>query len=114
MTCIFCQIVSHQLPAEIAYEDSDLMVFKDINPSAPIHLLIVPKRHFDSLNALEEKDSGIMAKMIMMGKKMAEQQNTQNGYRLSINTGREAGQVIFHMHMHLMGGWGSRPKPRIR
>lgn len=111
MTCIFCQIVSRQLPAEIIFEDEDLMVFKDINPSAPIHLLIVSKKHFDSLNALDDKNAGIVAKMAMTGKRIAEQQNTQNGYRLLINTGREAGQVIFHLHMHLMGGWGSRTKP---
>jgi len=110
MTCIFCQIVSHQLPAEIIFEDEDLAVFKDINPSAPIHLLIVPKRHFDSLNALDEKNAGIMTKMWMTAKKIAEQQSTQNGYRLLMNTGREAGQVIFHMHMHLMGGWGTRAR----
>jgi histidine triad (HIT) family protein len=114
MTCIFCQIVAHQLPAEILFEDEDLAVFKDINPSAPIHLLIVPKKHFDSFNALDEKNANIITKMWMTAKKIAEQQNTQNGYRLLINTGREAGQVIFHMHMHLMGGWGSRAKPGKR
>jgi histidine triad (HIT) family protein len=114
MTCIFCQIVSRQLPAEIIFEDEDLMVFKDINPSAPIHLLIAPKKHFDSLNALDDKNAGIVVKMAMTAKRIAEQQNTQNGYRLLINTGREAGQVIFHLHMHLMGGWGSRTKPGRR
>jgi histidine triad (HIT) family protein len=108
MTCIFCQITSHMLPADIIYEDNDLMVFRDINPSAPIHLLIVPKKHFDSLNVLDERDSDILAKMALTAKKIAEEQKTQNGYRLSINTGREAGQIIFHLHMHLMGGWGSR------
>jgi histidine triad (HIT) family protein len=110
MTCIFCQIISHQLPAEIIFEDEDLAVFKDINPSAPIHLLIVPKNHLDSLNAIEGKNAGIVAKMALTAKKIAEEQNIQNGYRLLINTGREAGQVVFHLHMHLMGGWGSRKR----
>ncbi len=107
MTCIFCQLAAHQLPAEIIYEDRDLIVFKDINPSAPIHLLIASRKHFDSLNALDDKNRDIIAKMTMTAKKIAEQKNTQSGYRLLINTGREAGQVVFHLHMHLMGGWGS-------
>jgi histidine triad (HIT) family protein len=110
MTCIFCQIISHQLPAEIIFEDEDLAVFKDINPSAPIHLLIVPKNHLESLNAIDEKNTGILAKMVLAAKKIAEEQKIQNGYRLLINTGREAGQVVFHLHMHLMGGWGSRKR----
>jgi histidine triad (HIT) family protein len=110
MTCIFCQIVAHQLPANIVYEDNDLAVFKDINPSAPIHLLIVPKKHLDSLNSIDEKDAGIVTKMMMTAKRIAEQQKTQDGYRLLINTGREAGQVVFHLHLHLMGGWGSRKR----
>jgi histidine triad (HIT) family protein len=108
MTCIFCQIIAHQLPAEIIFEDEDLAVFKDINPSAPIHLLIVPKDHLDSLNALDDENTGIIVKMVTIAKKIAEELKIQNGYRLLINTGREAGQVVFHLHMHLMGGWGSR------
>ena len=112
MTCIFCQIVARELPAEIVYEDADLAVFKDINPDAPVHLLIVPRKHFDSVNTLDEKTAGIMAKMVLAAKLMAEQFRIQTGYRLMINTGREAGQVIFHLHMHLMGGWGRKPGRR--
>ena len=108
MTCIFCQIVAHKLPAEFLYEDEDLAVFKDINPDAPIHLLIVPKRHIDTLNSLDEKTAGIVAKMALAAKRMAEQYNIQSGYRLIINCGREAGQIIFHLHMHFMGGWGRK------
>ena len=109
MTCIFCQIVTHKLPAEIVFEDEDLVVFKDINPDAPIHLLIVPKKHIDTLNSLDEQTVGIVAKMVLVAKQMAEVLKTQSGYRLMINCGREAGQVVFHLHMHLMGGWGQRP-----
>ena len=105
MTCIFCQIVAHGLPADIVYEDEELAVFKDINPDAPVHLLIVPKRHFDSLNALDEKTADIGAKMFLTAKRMAETHGIQSGYRIMINTGREAGQAIRHLHMHLMGGW---------
>ena len=106
MTCIFCQIVARELPADIVYEDEELAVFKDINPNAPVHLLIVPKRHFDSLNSLDEKTANIGAKMFLTAKRMAETHGIQSGYRIMINTGREAGQVIRHLHMHCMGGWG--------
>ena len=112
MTCIFCQIVAHELPADIVYEDKELAVFKDINPDAPVHLLIVSKRHFDSLNSLDEETANIGAKMFFTAKRMAEAQGIQSGYRIMINTGREAGQVIRHLHMHLMGGWGRKPGKR--
>ncbi|HXZ36890.1 MAG TPA: histidine triad nucleotide-binding protein [Thermodesulfobacteriota bacterium] len=112
MTCTFCQIIARELPAEILFEDKDLIVFKDINPEAPIHLLIVPKTHFDSLNSLDEKTAQIGAQMFLAAKKMAESQGIQSGYKVFINCGRDAGQVIPHLHMHLMGGWGRRPVRR--
>jgi histidine triad (HIT) family protein len=96
------------LPAEILYEDEDLVVFKDINPDAPIHLLIVPKKHTETLNALDEKTVGIMNKMTLAAKRMAEMLKTQSGYRLVVNCGREAGQIVPHLHMHFMGGWGRK------
>ena len=112
MTCIFCQIVARELPADIVYEDEDLAVFKDINPEAPVHLLIVPKRHFDSLNSLDEKADNIGAKMLVTAKRMAEVHEIQSGYRIMINCGRGAGQVIRHLHLHLMGGWGKKAPKR--
>lgn len=108
MTCIFCHIIEHRLPAEIFYEDKDVIVFKDVNPAAPVHLLIVPKKHIDSLNALSDRDAGLVAKMVFVAKMMAEKQGIQNGYRLMINNGREAGQVVYHLHIHLLGGWGRK------
>jgi histidine triad (HIT) family protein len=112
MTCIFCQILARKLPAEILYEDEDLAVIKDINPEAPVHLLIIPKRHLDSINSLDENTSQIGGKMLLAAKKMAESQGIQSGYKILINTGREVGQQIRHLHMHLMGGWGRRPFKR--
>jgi histidine triad (HIT) family protein len=108
MDCTFCQIINHKLPAEIVYEDEDLVVFRDIHPDAPVHLLIVPRTHIDTLNSLDEKTAGIAAKMVLAGKRLAELYKIQSGYRLIINCGREAGQIIFHLHMHFMGGWGRR------
>jgi histidine triad (HIT) family protein len=113
MTCMFCQIVARELPAEIVYEDQDLTVFKDINPAAPVHLLIVPKRHLESLNSLDEKTADIGSKMFLTAKRMAELQGIKTGYRVMVNCGREAGQVILHLHMHLMGGWNKKA-PQIR
>jgi histidine triad (HIT) family protein len=112
MTCIFCHIVAHELPAEILYEDEELAVFKDINPEAPVHLLIVPRKHIDSINALDEKNVGVVSKMVLAAKRMAEQHGVQSGYRLMMNNGREAGQVVYHLHMHFMGGWGRKPVRR--
>ena len=115
MTCIFCQILARELPGEILYEDEDLAVIKDINPEAPVHLLIIPKRHFDSLNSLGEEDARIGGKMLLAARKMAEAQKIQSGYKILINTGREAGQQVRHLHMHLIGGWGRKPfRPEMK
>ena len=112
MTCIFCQILARELPGEILYEDEDLAVIKEINPEAPVHLLIIPKKHFDSLNSLDEQTAQIGAEMFLTAKRMAETQGIQSGYKVMINCGREAGQLIRHLHMHLMGGWGRKPIKR--
>ena len=112
MTCIFCHIIARQLPTEIIYENADLVVFKDINPQAPVHLLIVPKKHIESINAVDEKTAEIFSKMVLAAKTMAERHGVQSGYRLMINNGREAGQVVYHLHMHFLGGWGKRPVKR--
>ncbi len=112
MTCIFCQILARELPGDILFEDEDLAVIKNINPEAPVHLLIIPKKHFDSVNSLDEKTFQIGGKMLLAAKKMAEAQGIQSGYKILINTGREVGQEIRHLHMHLMGGWGRKPLKR--
>ena len=108
MACLFCEIAAHQSPADIVYEDDDLAVFRDVHPHAPIHLLIVPKEHIESVNALNEQNAGILGKMALTAKRMAELQGIESGYRLLINTGVAGGQVVFHLHMHLMGGWTRR------
>jgi histidine triad (HIT) family protein len=105
-SCLFCQIVNGETSTEILFENETLAVFEDINPAAPVHLLIVPKKHIRSVNDLSESDRPILAEMLMVGKVMAGQHGVaDSGYRLSINVERGGGQVIFHLHMHLMGGW---------
>jgi histidine triad (HIT) family protein len=104
--CLFCKISHGKTSTEILYENDTLVVFRDINPAAPIHLLIVPKNHIRSVNDLSEADQPILAEMVMVAKEMAAQQGVdKSGYRLFINVERGGGQVIFHLHMHLIGGW---------
>ncbi len=92
--------------SDFLYQDESLVVFKDIRPHAPVHLLIVPKEHIRSLNDLKEKDGDIISKMVVRAKEMAKEQSiAQSGYRLLFNVERGGGQVIFHLHLHLLGGW---------
>ena len=104
--CLFCKIANGETPTDILFENDTLVVFKDINPAAPVHLLMVPKKHIRSVNDLTEDDKPILSEMLMVGKEMARRQEvSKSGYRLFINVERGGGQVIFHLHMHLIGGW---------
>lgn len=105
-SCLFCQIVNGETPTEILFENETLAVFKDINPAAPVHLLIVPKKHIRSINDLNESDRPMLAEMLMVARDMAGKQGiADSGYRIFFNVERGGGQVIFHLHMHLIGGW---------
>lgn len=105
-SCTFCQIIRGERPAEILYQDDSLIVFKDIYPHAPVHLLIVPKKHIRSLNDLAEQDKIIISEMILRAREIAREQGISNsGYKLLFNVERGGGQIIFHLHMHLIGGW---------
>jgi len=104
--CIFCKIVKGEIPTTFLYKNDDLVVFRDINPHAPVHILIVPTRHIRSVNDLTEEDSKIVSDMIITGKMMAEKEGiSKSGYKLLFNVEKGGGQVIFHLHMHLIGGW---------
>ena len=104
--CIFCKIIKGEQPANFLFQDESLVVFKDIRPHAPVHLLIVPREHIRSLNDLREKDKDIISEMIVRAKEMAREVSiAQSGYRLLFNVERGGGQVIFHLHLHLLGGW---------
>ncbi len=114
MICLFCQIAAHELPADIIFEDEEIIVFKDINPAAPVHVLIIPRKHLDSLNSLDEETASLGAKMLLTAKQIAESQGIQSGFRVLINTGRQAGQVVRHLHLHVMGGWGKKDQKPLR
>ncbi len=104
--CLFCRIANHLLPTDFVYEDDNLVVFKDIAPKAPIHLLVVPKEHIQSIGHLAGNHKEIISRMIYAAKAMAERNNLK-GYKLVFNVGREGGQIIDHLHLHLLGGWSS-------
>ena len=104
--CIFCQIAQGQTDTEMLYQSDSLVVFKDINPHAPVHLLLVPKKHIRSINDLADADRGILAELIMVAKEMAKEQGVaRSGYKLLYNVEKGGGQLIFHLHLHLIGGW---------
>ncbi|MCX6760527.1 MAG: histidine triad nucleotide-binding protein [Candidatus Nealsonbacteria bacterium] len=105
MNCIFCQIAKKELPATIIYEDESFVAFKDINPIAPIHYLIIPKKHITSINHLELQDKELMGELFLAAKKIAKTQGiADNGYRLVFNVGKDSGQMVDHLHLHLLGG----------
>ena len=105
MSCIFCQIVSGKVPSEILYQDEEVIAFRDINPQSPIHLLIIPKRHIPSLTHLSEAQAPLMGHMVNIANQLAKSEGIfDSGYRLVVNCGKEGGQLVPHLHMHLLGG----------
>jgi histidine triad (HIT) family protein len=105
MDCIFCQIVAGKVPGNIVYQDEEVLAFSDINPQAPIHLLIIPKKHIPSLTHLSEEQSPIIGNMTNIAHQLATREGiSETGYRLVINCGQEGGQLVPHLHMHLLGG----------
>lgn len=100
--CLFCKILNKEVDSEIVYEDDLCVAFKDINPRSRVHLLVVPRKHIPTIADLEEGDEALMGHLIGVAKKLAVE-NDSNAYQLLFNVGREAGQIIFHVHLHLMG-----------
>lgn len=103
--CLFCKIIEKKIPAKIAYEDDKVLAFHDISPQAPVHILIIPKKHIASINDLQENDLAIIGYLHQIAKKLAhELKISTNGYRLVINNGPDAGQAVSHIHLHVLGG----------
>lgn len=106
MDCIFCKIIKGESPAEIIHQDENFVVFKDIHPKAPVHILIIPKKHITSINHLEEVDKELMGELFLVAKKTAHVAGIRDsGYKLVFNVGRGGGQLVDHLHLHLLGGW---------
>jgi len=103
--CIFCKIVTGEIPGQIVYKDELVTAFRDIHPAAPTHILIVPNKHIGNTNDLTEEDAGLMGHMLLKVRQIATDEGiAKNGYRLIINTGQAANQVVQHLHMHILGG----------
>lgn len=105
MDCIFCKIASKQMKADVLFEDEQVMAFEDIHPQAPVHSLIVPKKHIATVNDLLDEDAALAGKLFLLARDLAKKKNIdRSGYRLITNCNAEGGQMVFHLHMHLLGG----------
>jgi histidine triad (HIT) family protein len=105
--CIFCKIVAGQIPSRKAYEDEELLAFHDINPWAPVHVLVIPKQHIASLADVGPEHDALLGRMLGLAPKLMRELGVTNGFRCVINTGRDGGQEVGHLHLHVMGG----PRP---
>ena len=104
MNCIFCKIVAGEIPAPKVFEDEDLLAFRDIHPKAPLHLLVIPKKHIESMASLAEADTQVMGRMMVLAGRLAAENGSPDGFRTVVNTGRVGRQEVYHLHMHLLGG----------
>lgn len=102
--CIFCKIVAGEIPAHKVYEDDEVLAFHDIRPMAPVHLLLIPKKHIDSLAQAEAADAGLLGRLLLHAPRLAAEAGLADGFKTAINTGRGGGQEVFHLHLHIYGG----------
>lgn len=102
--CIFCKIVRGEIPSQKVYEDEDMYAFHDINPVAPVHFMVIPKLHLDSLADADGSHEALLGRLLLLAPKLARQLGLENGFRTVINTGRGGGQEVFHLHIHVIGG----------
>ena len=110
--CLFCRIIRGEIPCSRVYEDDEVLAFHDIHPVAPVHFMLIPKLHIDSLAQAEDGHAALLGRMMVLAPKLAKEQGLENGFRTVINTGRGGGQEIFHLHVHVIGG-GNLP-PMVR
>jgi len=106
--CIFCKIINKEIPSTPVFEDEDLIVINDISPQAPIHMLLIPKNHIINLDDVKQENSEILSKILIRAKEVAKENNIEGKYKVTTNIGEMAGQTVFHMHFHLLGGWESK------
>jgi len=109
--CLFCRIGAKKIPARLVYEDDEVFAFEDISPQAPTHVLICPRRHFAALHDARDSDAALLGKLQMVAAKLAQDRNLLAGYRTVLNNGSGAGQSVFHLHLHLLGGRNFRWPP---
>ena len=103
--CLFCKIASGEIPGDIVYQDDEVVAFRDINPQAPTHILIIPVKHIETVASLQDEDAELIGRLVGKARDIAKQENLEEGgYRLVINNGAGAGQTVYHIHIHLLGG----------
>lgn len=103
--CIFCKIISGELPSVKEYEDENILVFQNIRPLAPVHLLIITKKHIRNISEIKNSDRGVLGKIVLVARDMARKKRISEAFRLAVANGENAGQSVFHLHFHLTGGW---------
>jgi len=105
MKCVFCQIANGEMPSKLRYEDDEVVAFDDINPKAPFHVLVVPKKHLKNLNDAAKMDQSLLGHMLLIAQKVAKDAKVAKlGYKIVINNGKESGQLVDHLHIHILGG----------
>ena len=109
--CLFCKIAAKRIPAKMVYEDDEVFAFEDISPQAPTHILICPRKHFTSLHEAAAEDQAVLGKLQLVAAQLARKRDLLDGYRTVVNNGRGAGQSVFHVHVHLLGGRDFRWPP---
>jgi histidine triad (HIT) family protein len=109
--CIFCKIVRGEIPSRRVYEDADMLAFHDINPVAPVHFMVIPKKHIDSLATAQDSDAPVLGRMMAMAGRLAREAGATDGFRTIVNTGRVGRQDVYHLHIHIIGG--PDPLPRM-
>ena len=102
--CLFCQIARGEIPSRKVYEDDEVLAFHDIHPAAPVHFMLIPKLHLDSLMQADETHAALLGRMMVLAPRLAREQGLANGFRTVINTGKGGGQEVFHLHIHIIGG----------
>ncbi len=108
--CLFCKIANGEIESEIVYSDDRVCAFNDINPQAPVHILIVPRKHIEGINSLTENDTEIIGHILLIAKRLSEEKTiSESGFRILVNSGPNAGQVVEHLHFHLLGGTRLKP-----
>lgn len=106
--CIFCKIINKEIPTDFLFENERIVAFADIKPSAPVHILIIPKKHISSVEEVGEEDKELLGELFLVAKKIAKEKGlNKNGYKLAVNVGKGGGQEVFHLHLHLLGGWNN-------
>ena len=112
MACLFCRIAAGEIPASVVYQDDRVLAFKDINPQAPLHVLVIPRRHIETLNDLTGEEDGLVGEMVRRGAAIAQENGyAEGGYRTVFNCNADAGQTVFHLHLHVLGGRSSNWPP---